>query len=59
MSRRFLGEVELFQVVVQGVDRPLQARVRGPVAIEPGQDVGVEIDPAEVLVFPASSDAGG
>ena len=59
VSRRFLGEVDLFQVVVQGVDRPLQARVRGPIAMEPGQDVGVEIDPAEVLVFPASSDAAG
>ena len=56
ISRRFLGEVELVQVVVQGVERPLQARVRGPFATLPGQDVGVEIDPAEVLVFPASGD---
>jgi iron(III) transport system ATP-binding protein len=58
VSRRFLGEVELVEVAVQGLDRPLQARVRGPLAAAPGQDVGVEIDPAEVLVFPAPESRG-
>jgi iron(III) transport system ATP-binding protein len=53
LSRRFLGEVELVAVAVEGLERPLQARVRGPLPAEPGQDVGVEIDPAEALVFPA------
>jgi iron(III) transport system ATP-binding protein len=53
VARRFLGEVDLVQVVVQGLDRPLQARVRAPAPGAPGQDVGVEIDPGEVLVFPA------
>src|SRR4051812_20717057 len=53
LSRRFLGEVELVQVAVQGLDHPLQARVRGPVLVNPGEDVGVEIDPDEVLVFAA------
>src|SRR5215213_5704268 len=53
LSRRFLGEVELVQVAVQGLDHPLQARVRGPVLVNAGEDLGVEIDPDEVLVFAA------
>ena len=53
LSRRFLGEVDLVQVAVQGLENPLQARVRGPLPARPGEDVGVEIDPAEVLVFAA------
>lgn len=51
LSRRFLGEVELVTVAVEGLERPVQARVRGPVPAGPGQDVGLDIDPDEVLVF--------
>jgi iron(III) transport system ATP-binding protein len=54
VSRRFLGEVDLVEVVVQGLERPLQARVRGSFRPEAGQDVGVDVDPDEVLVFAAS-----
>ncbi|MGO4704266.1 ABC transporter ATP-binding protein [Microvirga sp. 2MCAF38] len=54
VSRRFLGEVELLQINVQGVDRPLQARIHDPVLINVGQDVGIEIDPKDVLVFAAT-----
>ncbi|WP_112664238.1 ABC transporter ATP-binding protein [Microvirga flavescens] len=54
VSRRFLGEVELLQINVQGVDRPLQARIHDPVSIGVGQDVGIEIDPKDVLVFAAT-----
>jgi iron(III) transport system ATP-binding protein len=54
VSRRFLGEVDLVHVAVQGLDRPLQARVRDALRAEAGQDVGVDIDPKEVLVFAAS-----
>jgi iron(III) transport system ATP-binding protein len=53
-SRRFLGEVDLVHVAVQGLDRPLQARVREPDRAGPGRDVGVDIDTREVLVFPSS-----
>jgi iron(III) transport system ATP-binding protein len=53
LSRRFLGEVELVQIAVQGLDNPLQARVRGPLTAQAGEEVGVEIDPDEVLVFAA------
>ena len=52
-SRRFLGEVELLEVSVNGVEEPLRARVRERVYAPPGSAVGVAIDPAEVLVFAA------
>jgi iron(III) transport system ATP-binding protein len=54
ISRRFLGEVDLVHVAVQGLDRPLQARVRDGVRADEGQDVGVGVDENEVLVFAAS-----
>jgi iron(III) transport system ATP-binding protein len=53
VSRRFLGEVDLVHVAVQGLDAPLHARLRHGLKAEVGQDVGVEIDPDEVLVFAA------
>jgi iron(III) transport system ATP-binding protein len=55
VSRRFLGEVDLVHVAVQGLERPLQARVRDHSQAEAGRDVGVEIHPQEVLVFAASA----
>ena len=53
VSRRFLGEIELLHVAVQGLEAPLQARVRNRMKAEVGQDVGVDINPEEVLVFAA------
>jgi iron(III) transport system ATP-binding protein len=53
-SRRFLGEVELLEVVVNGVEEPLKARVREPLSATPKSEIGITIDPAEVLVFAAS-----
>ncbi len=53
LSRRFLGEVDLLEIAVQGLDAPIRARLRGsPQALE-GADVGIEIDSDEVLVFAA------
>lgn len=54
LSRRFLGEVDLLHIDIQGVDRPLQARVHDPVGVKEGQDVGIDVDPKDVLVFAAS-----
>ncbi|GEO14487.1 ABC transporter ATP-binding protein [Microvirga aerophila] len=54
VSRRFLGEVDLVYIDVEGVDRPLQARVHDPVRVKEGQDIGIEIDPKDVLVFAAA-----
>lgn len=50
VRRRFLGEVDLVEIAVAGLDNPIFVRVRHS-APNIGQDVGVCIDPAEVLVF--------
>ena len=55
LARRFLGELDLLEIAVQGLDAPVRARLRGnPQAVE-GAEVGVDIDPDEVLVFAAPS----
>jgi len=53
-GRRFLGEVELLSLTVNGIEEPLLARVRERVYPPHESDVGIAIDPAEVLVFAAS-----
>ncbi len=53
-SRRFLGEVDVAELDVAGLDKPLSQRVRGGTAPPPGTDVAVSIDAQEVLVFPAA-----
>jgi iron(III) transport system ATP-binding protein len=52
--RRFLGVVELLDIAVNGLDAPLKARVRQSAGFAVKSEVGVEIDPAEVLVFAAA-----
>jgi iron(III) transport system ATP-binding protein len=47
--------VDLVQVAVQGLERPLQARTRGGYRAGEGEDVGVDVDRDEVLVFAASA----
>lgn len=54
VARRFVGEVNLFEIAMPGLDEAILARVRDPVNREEGEDVGVEVDPAEVLVFAPS-----
>jgi iron(III) transport system ATP-binding protein len=53
LSRRFLGEVDLVQVAVSGLDKPIQARTRESFRPDEGQDVGIDVDRDEVLVFAA------
>jgi iron(III) transport system ATP-binding protein len=53
VSRRFVGEVELLEFHVQGLDRPLKGRIRDGVNAKRASDIGLEIDPNEVLVFAA------
>jgi iron(III) transport system ATP-binding protein len=52
--RHFLGEVELLEIAVNGLDAPLKARIRETVTAPAKSDIGIEIDPAEVLVFAAA-----
>ncbi|WP_305985535.1 ABC transporter ATP-binding protein [Roseibium sp. MMSF_3544] len=51
VSKRFVGEVDLLSIVIDGLDHPLKARVRAGSAWEPGMDVAVDADPKDVLVF--------
>ena len=54
VAHRSLGEVDLFEIVVSGQEAPILARVREAGSWSPGEDVGVDVDLAEVLVFRAS-----
>ncbi|MCB1527051.1 MAG: ABC transporter ATP-binding protein [Hyphomicrobiaceae bacterium] len=51
---KFLGDVGLVEIGVHGFDEPLRARTRVAVGEvwSKGAEVGVEIDPARILVFP-------
>jgi iron(III) transport system ATP-binding protein len=51
--RRFLGEIELLEIAVDGLPVPLKARARAGVAISLKSELVVEVDAAEVLVFAA------
>ena len=52
--KHFLGETELVELSVEGLDVPFKARLRKSSAGSVKSDVGISIDPAEVLVFAAS-----
>ncbi len=54
LSVKFLGDVAHVEVGVTGFEAPLFARVPETPALVKGTEVGVEIDLARILVFPAS-----
>jgi iron(III) transport system ATP-binding protein len=54
LRRLFLGEVDLVEIVVAGVERPIKARPREHIAYRAGDEIGIDVDPAETLVFAAS-----
>ncbi len=56
LARRFLGEVELLDIAVEGLDEPLKARSRDMSAVAVGSEVGIAIDEAAVLMFPVRGD---
>ena len=51
-TRHFLGEVELFEVAVEGLETYLLAKARAGDGLGPGADVRVSFDERDVLVFP-------
>jgi iron(III) transport system ATP-binding protein len=51
VTKRFLGEVELLEIAVEGLEAPLKARVRSAETLNPGRDLGVDVVASEVLVF--------
>ncbi|WP_246476360.1 ABC transporter ATP-binding protein [Roseibium litorale] len=53
VAKRFVGEMDLLAIRVEGHDRLLQARARPGGGFEVGMDVGLSTDPQDVLVFEA------
>jgi iron(III) transport system ATP-binding protein len=53
VSRHFLGEVELFDVAVEGSESYLVAKGRAGTGFGPGAEVRVGFDARDILVFPA------
>ncbi|WP_084649833.1 ABC transporter ATP-binding protein [Stappia stellulata] len=49
--RRFIGEVDLVDIAVAGLELPLQARIRDGGRFVVGMDVGVRVDDRDVLAF--------
>ncbi len=52
--RQFLGHVDLLEVAVEGLERPLKGRILRDAIPSVNPEIGVEFDPSEVLVFAAS-----
>jgi len=57
LDTRFLGDVGLVEVAVQGLDGPILARVRESDVPPKGTEVGVMVDASAVLIFEAPNDA--
>ncbi len=49
---RFLGEVDLLDIAVNGLDFPLKARVREHSRFPVGSDVSLSFDEKDILLFP-------
>jgi iron(III) transport system ATP-binding protein len=56
LNTRFLGETALMEIGVEGLEKSLFARVRESLAKQSGSDVGIMVDPKDILVFAASSE---
>ncbi len=50
---KFMGDVVIVDLAVEGLDSVLRARLRTTVPVRRGAEVGVRVDPASVLVFAA------
>ncbi|NRG18869.1 ABC transporter ATP-binding protein [Rhizobiales bacterium] len=51
LRRRFVGEVDLIDLAVEGLEHEIKARVRDGGRFAVGMDVGVRADERDVLVF--------
>lgn len=51
VNRKFLGDAALLEIVVDGLERPLKARLRDIVAPPVGSDVMVTIERDKALIF--------
>ena len=55
LDARFLGDIALVEVAVQGLDAPLFARVKEADVPPQGAEIGVGVDSGAVLVFEAEN----
>lgn len=55
LDTRFLGDVGLVEIAVQGLDAPILARVRESDVPSQGAEIGVGVDAGAVLVFGAEN----
>jgi iron(III) transport system ATP-binding protein len=51
LHTRFLGETALMEIGVEGMDEHIFARVRESRAKDPGSEVGISVDPNDILLF--------
>ncbi|MXN64564.1 ATP-binding cassette domain-containing protein [Stappia sp. GBMRC 2046] len=51
VRRRFVGEVDLIDLAVEGLDHEIKARIRDGGRFAVGMDVGIRVDERDVLVF--------
>ena len=56
ISKRFLGMSELLDVKVEGLERPVQVRIRPSKVRNPGDAVLLKVDPDDVMIFPSGGD---
>jgi len=55
LDARFLGDLALVEIAVEGLDLPLLARVKESDVPTQGAEIGVGVDPGAVLVFQADN----
>ena len=55
LRSRFLGDLALLEVAVDGFERPLLTLVREGEQPQQGEEVSVSVDAESVLVFPAEA----
>lgn len=56
LHSRFLGDIALLEVGVQGFDAPLRVRTHEGRTRPKGSEVGIEVDLSRALVFPAPAE---
>jgi iron(III) transport system ATP-binding protein len=59
MTRHFLGEIDLFDVAVEGFESYLRGKARAGDGLEPGaEEVRVSFDPRDVFGVPGHREPG-
>jgi iron(III) transport system ATP-binding protein len=55
---RFLGPEALVELAVQGLDKPLGARMKAASAPKKGAEIGIHVDQERALIFPRDASGG-